>query len=280
MREITFQGKPLTLVGRNLEIGQVALNFHVVTNELKEKSLEDFGDTIKLVTSFPSLDTSVCDAQVKEFNKRASGLSKEIVLVAISKDLPFAQKRFCDHFLIKNLFVFSDYQTSSFGINYGLLIKELNLLARSVMILDKNNIIRYRQIVKELTQPPNYDDVMKYLEEVVKHPTIKGKNELPTHCIPCEGKVKPIAMEKVKSFIVHAKGWECIDEKKLVKEFVFPEYIDARYFLDLIANIAEEERHHPTLTLTYNKVKVTLSTHAAGGVTDNDLVMARIIDSL
>ncbi|MCM8798875.1 MAG: thiol peroxidase, partial [Candidatus Omnitrophica bacterium] len=125
MRKIKFKGSPLTLVGRILEKGKIAPDFKVLSSDLKEITLKDFKDKIKIVTSFPSLDTSVCDLQVKEFNKQATNFSEDIVVLGISKDLPFAQKRFCEMNNIKNLSILSDYKYSSFGINYGLLIKEL-----------------------------------------------------------------------------------------------------------------------------------------------------------
>ena len=156
-REIKFKGNPLRLVGRAIKEGTKTPNFRVTSSELKEVTLSDFEGKIKIITSFPSLDTSVCDLQVKEFNKRALGLSGEAVIIGISKDLPFAQKRFCDANNITNIKVFSDYKYSSFGINYGLLIKELNLLARSILIVDKNNVLRYLQVVEELTNSPDYD---------------------------------------------------------------------------------------------------------------------------
>ena len=154
-RSITFNGVCLTLGGRRLDTDSVAPDFIVHTGDLKEVHLKDFEDKIKLITTFPSLDTPVCDLQVKEFNKRAAGLSKDVVVIAVSKDLPFAQKRFCNDFSIDHVLVFSDYNHSSFGYNYGLQINELNLLARSVMILDNKNVIRYIQTVDELSSQPD-----------------------------------------------------------------------------------------------------------------------------
>ena len=107
--------------------------------------------------------------QVKEFNKKASGFSKDVVVIGISKDLPFAQKRFCQDNNIKDSVILSDYKTSSFGLNYGVLIKELYLLARSVHIVDRDGVLRYSQIVPELTSPPDYEDVLKNLELVLKN---------------------------------------------------------------------------------------------------------------
>lgn len=275
----TEKGNFLTLVGRSLKIGLPAPNFKVVSPDAKEISLSDFAGKIKVITFFLSLDTLVCDLQVKEFNKRAL-ISDEVVVLGISKDLPFAQKRFCQANEIKNIVTLSDYKFSSFGINYGLLIKELNLLARGVLILDKNNILRYSQIVEELTTPPDYADALKNLEEVIKNPALPKKEEIPLECKPCEGGVPALPKEKIDKLIAQYRGWELIEDKKLAKEFKFKDFIEAKYFLDMVALIAEEQGHHPTLILIYNKLKITLTTHAAGGLTENDFIMAKIIDEL
>ena len=169
-RKVTFKGSPMTLAGRSLKEGDAAPDFKVVDTGLKDIGLSDFKGKIKVITFFLSLDTPVCDLQVKEFNKRASTLSSDVVILGISKDLPFAQARFCSDNEIKNIKVLSDYKDSSFGMNYGLLVKELNLLARGVLIIDRNNIIRYFKVVDELTAPPDYDDALRALESVIKDP--------------------------------------------------------------------------------------------------------------
>lgn len=281
-RSITFQGNPLTLSGRNLFTGKAAPDFRVVYSDLKEKTLLDFEGKIKILTTFPSLDTPVCDLQVKEFNKKAGGISGDVVIIGISKDLPFAQKRFCDSFDIKSITLLSDYKTSSFGINYGLLIKELNLLARSIIIVDKDNVIRYIQLVKELTHAPDYASALKGLEEVLKNPVIEGGKieRLPGHCKPCEGGALPLPKEKISALIAGSRGWEVIDDKKIAKEFKFNDFIEAKYFLDLVSVLAQEQGHHPTLTLIYNKLRVTFTTHAIGGLSENDFIMASLIDEL
>ena len=166
-KKVTFKGSPMTLVGRSVKEGKPAPDFKVVNTELKDIGLSDFQGKIKVVTFFLSLDTPVCDLQVKEFNKRASKLSSDIVILGLSKDLPFAQARFCSDNEIKDIKVLSDYKYSSFGMNYGLIVSELNLLARGVLIIDKNNILRYFKVVDELTAPPDYDDALKALESVV-----------------------------------------------------------------------------------------------------------------
>ena len=278
--KITFKGSPLTLAGRSIKVGNAAPYFRVVAKDLKEVSLLDFKGKIKLVTSFPSIDTPVCDLQVKEFNKRAVGLSSDIVIIGISKDLPFAQARFCQANDIKNVLTFSDYKFSSFGINYGLLIKELNLLARAIIILDKNDIIRYIQIVEELTRAPDYNDALKNLEQALKDPQGEIQTELPAKCKACEAGVPALAKEKIEKLLAQYRGWELIEDKKIVKEFKFKDFVEAKYFLDLVAVIAEEQGHHPNLTLIYNKLKITLTTHSSGGLTENDFIMAKIIDEL
>jgi len=277
-RTIRFKGSVLTLVGRALKVGAAAPPFKVTAQDLKEVSLSDFAGTIKVLTSFPSLDTPVCDLQVKEFNKAAAGFSAEVVVAGISRDLPFAQKRFCQEHEIKNALIFSDYRTGSFGINYGLVIKELNLLARAVVIVDKNDRVRYLQVVDELSSPPRYDEVLRSLGEVVKSPLSGAKEDHPSHCTPCEDTVAPLPREAVERSLARHRGWQLVEEKKLVKEFKTKDFEEARYALDLVAAIAGEQGHHPTLTLLHDRLKVTLTTHAAGGLTENDFIMARVID--
>lgn len=165
---VTFQGNLLNLSGNVAEAGKPAPDFRVVSQDLKDVCLADFKGKIKVISSFPSLDTPVCDLQVKEFNKRAASFSKDVVVIGVSKDLPFAQKRFCSEHDIKNGPILSDYKTSSFGNNYGLLIKELNLLTRAVMIIDKNDIVRYVQVAPEITKPLNYDEAVQALGKVIK----------------------------------------------------------------------------------------------------------------
>ncbi|MDP3732330.1 MAG: thiol peroxidase [Candidatus Omnitrophota bacterium] len=280
IRKVSFQGNPMTLVGRPLRIGMPAPYFRAVVGNLKEVNLSDFKEKIKVITTFLSLDTPVCDLQVKEFNKKAQELSSDVLVLGISKDLPFAQARFCAMNDIKNVTLLSDYKLSSFGLNYGLLVKEMNLLGRSIIILDKFDVIRYIQIVEELASPPNYADALKNLVQIINNPALPVKEEFPAKCKPCEGGTPPLPKEKIEKLIAQYRGWELIEDKKLVKEFKFKDFLEAKYFLDLVSVIAEEQGHHPTLTLVYNKLKITLTTHAAGGLTENDFIMAKIIDEL
>ncbi len=277
---ITFQGKAVSLTGRRLEQGMSAPDFNVLDSGLREVRIGDFKGQIKVFTSFPSIDTPVCDAQIKEFNKQAAQMSPEVLILGISKDLPFAQKRFCDTFDIKNVRLFSDYRNSSFGINYGLLIKELNLLARSVIIADKSGIIRYIQIVPELSSAPDYTSALKNLQAVLADPGDPRKEARPLRCQPCETGARPMSAPEAASRSTKLNGWELIEGKKLVREFKFNDFADAKYFFELVSLLAEEQGHHPTFNLAYNKLKVTLTTHAAAGLTDNDFLMGRFINEL
>jgi len=280
-RTITFKGAPLTLVGRSITEGIPAPFFRVHAQDMKEVTLSDNKNKIRLVSVFPSLDTPVCDLQVKEFNKRALGLGKNVLVINISKDLPFAQQRFCQMNTITDSLTLSDYRFSSFGLNYGLLIKELNLLARAVLIIDAADVIRYIQLADELTQALQYDAALKNLENIVKKPAAAiPQDTLPAHCVACEGKVPALPPKKIEELLAEYRGWKCMEAKKLTKEFFHKDFIEAKYFVDLLALIAEEQGHHPIITLNYAKVTVSLTTHSAGGLTENDFIMAKIIDKI
>lgn len=107
-----------------------------------------------------------------------------------------------------------------------------------------------------------------------------AKEELPSHCAPCEGGALPMPKEKADRLLAQYRGWQLIEDKKIVKEFKFKDFVEAKHFLDLVSVIAEEQGHHPTITIIYNKVKINLTTHAVGGLSENDFIMAKLIDEL
>lgn len=269
-KTITFQGKKFTLTGLARAEGMPAPDFDVVDGDLKTVNFSLFSSRIKILTSFPSLDTPVCEMQVKEFNKKASTLSENVVIIAVSKDLPFAQKRFCQAHGIRDIHVFSDYRSGSFGLRYGLLIRELGLLARSILLVDKNNVVRYIQIVDELTHAPDYEEALAKLENVLKNPALPQK--------PAAAK-KLCEDREIKNQLVSLKGWEAIDGK-LEKRFQKKTTQDARAFIDLIALLAEDENHLPDICWSGQTLTIALSTHHPAGITDMDLHMARNINVL
>ena len=164
---VTVKGDPLTLIGKEIEVGQKAPEFTLLTSDLKEVDIEKFKGKIKLVASVPSLDTPICDLEIKRFNDEAAALSKDVVIIFISVDLPFAQKRFCDAYNIKKVKTYSDHKDVDFGKNYGVLIKELRLLSRAIFIIDKKDIVRYVEYVKELSSPPDYKAALEVLKSVI-----------------------------------------------------------------------------------------------------------------
>ena len=153
---ITFKGNPMTLLGPALKVGDAAPDFAVVDNGLAAVSLASYAGKIKIITAVPSLDTPVCDTETRRFNQEAALLPGEVVVLTVSLDLPFAQKRWCGAAGIDKVVTLSDYRERSFGLAYGVLIKELLLLSRAVFVVDTANVIRYIQIVPEVTGEPDY----------------------------------------------------------------------------------------------------------------------------
>jgi thiol peroxidase len=153
---ITFKGNPMTVCGPALKIGEKAPAFLVVDNALQPVTQATASGKVQLITVVPSLDTPVCDTMARRFNEEAAQLPASVEIYTISLDLPFAQKRWCGAAGIERIKLLSDYQERSFGLNYGVLIKELKLLARSVFVIDAAGKLAYQQIVKEVTAEPDY----------------------------------------------------------------------------------------------------------------------------
>lgn len=161
---VTMGGNPVTLIGKEIKIGDKAPEFTVLKNDLSPYSLKDAGNGIKIISVVPSLDTGVCEFQTINFNETAIEL-KDVTILTISVDLPFAQSRFCSANNIDKVVTLSDHRDLSFGMNYGFVIEELRLLSRGIVILDKDNVVKYVEYVKEVKEHPNYD---KAIEEVKK----------------------------------------------------------------------------------------------------------------
>lgn len=164
---VKIHGTPVTLVGPELRPGDRAPDVTVINAELNEVHLSDFAGRVKVLSVTPSLDTPVCDLQLRRFNHEATSLPREVVVLNISMDLPFAIARFCASAGIDRVTALSDHRHASFGEAFGVLIKEQRLLARSIFIIDADNVIRYVQIVPELTDHPEYDQALDALREMV-----------------------------------------------------------------------------------------------------------------
>ncbi|RMH71229.1 MAG: thiol peroxidase [Gemmatimonadetes bacterium] len=164
---VTMKGNPLTLTGNEIKVGDTIPAVTVLDNGLQPVDLSSFKGKTIIISAVPSLDTPVCDAETRKFNEYATSLGDDVVVLTISMDLPFAQKRWCGAAGIENVQTLSDYKDAAFGEAFGVLIKELRLLARCVFVVDKEGIVRYIQLVKEVAEEPNYDDVIAAVKSVL-----------------------------------------------------------------------------------------------------------------
>ena len=160
----TLRGNPMTLVGPELKSGDKAPDFEVVNDSLQPVTLQKTGNSVRIFSVIPSLDTPVCDAQTRRFNEEASKMPG-VDIYTISMDLPFAQKRWCGAYGIDKVKMLSDHRTGSFGEHYGTLIKELRIESRAIFVVDKNNTLKHVEYVKEVAEHPNYDTALKAARE-------------------------------------------------------------------------------------------------------------------
>ena len=172
----SFKGNPVTLLGPDLNPGDQAPDFRVVDSALASVTLADLAGKTKIICTLPSLDTPICDTEIRRFNKEAAQLSGDIVVLAISLDLPFAQTNWCTAARVDRVKILSDYQERSFGSAYGVLIKELKLLSRSIFIVDAEDKITYIQHVAEIAEEPDYAAVLAM-----------AKSEIVTKEVPGDG---------------------------------------------------------------------------------------------
>ena len=163
---VTFKGNPLTLVGNEVKVGDSAPDFMALANDLSPVSLSSYKGKPIIISSVPSLDTPICDMSTRRFNEEAINYGDDVAILTVSMDLPFAQARWCGAAGVKNVVTLSDYKDASFGMQYGLLIKELRLLARAVFVIDKNGKIQYLELVPEIAQEPNYDSALEALKKI------------------------------------------------------------------------------------------------------------------
>lgn len=167
-KHVTFKGKPVELEGRMPGLNQKAPDFKVTGRDLKEITLGGFGDKIKIISVAVSLDTPVCHKQLETFSGKAKELGDEVVILNITMDLPFALSRFCQNWdYCERVVVLSDHRYASFGKAYGLLIKDMRLLARAVLVLDRDNTIKLFQVVPEITEEPDYKCAIAEAEKLL-----------------------------------------------------------------------------------------------------------------
>jgi len=158
---ITFLNNPMTLVGKEVKVDEQAPDFTLLDNDLQAKTLKDYEGKVKIISVVPSLDTGVCDAQTRRFNVEAAKLSDDVVILTVSMDLPFAQKRWCGAAGIDKVVTLSDHKEASFGTNYGFLIEELRLLTRGIVVIGKDNKVAHVEYVPEVTHEVNFDAALE-----------------------------------------------------------------------------------------------------------------------
>lgn len=160
MANVTFQENPVTLLGKEINVGDQAPDFTALSTDLKEVSLSDYKGKVKLISVVPSVDTGVCSLQTQRFNNEAGKIGN-VQVITVSMDLPFAQKRWTEENNVDKLDILSDHRDADFGEKYGVLIKELRLLARSIFIVDSNGKVTYKEIVSEVGNHPDYDKALE-----------------------------------------------------------------------------------------------------------------------
>lgn len=168
MRQVLFGGNPITLEGTEIKVGAKAPDFVALKQDLSP--FEFYKETegkVVIISAVPSVDTSVCEFQTTHFNQSAAELSDDVFLVTISVDLPFAQKRFCGAHGIENSAVVSDHRALDFGDKYGFILKEVRLLERGVVIIDKDRTVKYVEYLPEVTNHPNYDAALEAVKALL-----------------------------------------------------------------------------------------------------------------
>lgn len=156
MATVTFKGNPVTLLGAEVKVGDLAPDFQVLANNLTPVTLENSKGHVRLISVVPSIDTGVCDQQTRRFNEEAANL-EGVKVLTISVDLPFAQSRWCGAAGIENVEMLSDHRDLSFGQAYGVAIESLRLLTRAIFVIDSNDKVTYVEYVSEATNHPDYE---------------------------------------------------------------------------------------------------------------------------
>lgn len=163
---VNMKGKPATLVGPELKVGDKAPDFACVNTKMEKIGLAETTGRVRIFSVVPSLDTPVCDMQTKRFNDEMAK-TPEIDIYSISVDLPFAERRYCDTYGIDDIKMLSDHRDVSFGTAYGALLKDLRILARSIFVLDRDDTVRYVEYVPEVTDHPNYDAALEAAKKLL-----------------------------------------------------------------------------------------------------------------
>ncbi|UCD95713.1 MAG: thiol peroxidase [Candidatus Zixiibacteriota bacterium] len=165
---VKMRGEPLTLLGDEVKVGDMAPDFAALDADFEPVKLSSFRGKVVVIVAVPSIDTAVCDVETRRFNQEAGKFGDDVVVLGVSMDLPTAQKRWCAFTGVKRVKMLSDHHDASFGTSFGVLIKELRLLARTIFIIDRDGRIAYIQYATETAHEPKYDEVLKALKKVTE----------------------------------------------------------------------------------------------------------------
>lgn len=164
---VTMKGNPVTLVGNEIAAGDTAPDVELTATNLSPVRISAYRGKVCVISSVPSLDTPVCDMEIRRFNKEAMALGEDVAILTVSMDLPFAQSRWCGAAGVDRVVTLSDHRTAAFGEAYGVLIKGIRLLARAVFVVDREGVVRYVQTVGEIASEPDYDAVIAAVKKLV-----------------------------------------------------------------------------------------------------------------
>lgn len=164
---VTVGGEPVTLVGSEIRSGEPAPDVELLDNDLNPVHLSSFRGKVCILSAVGSLDTAVCDIETRRFNTEAAGLGTDVAVVTVSMDLPFAQKRWCGAAGVDKVVTLSDHRRADFGKAFGVLIKESRLLARAIFVVDKQGVVRYTHLVREVGKEPDYGAVLKAARQLL-----------------------------------------------------------------------------------------------------------------
>lgn len=166
MASVTFKGNPKQLSGTMPQVGEAAPDFSLVANDMSAVTLADSAGKVRIISVVPSIDTSVCSMETARFNRELDNLPDSVMGYTVSVDTPFAQKRWCGAEGVEKMQLLSDFKGQSFAKSYGVYLDELGITARCVFIVDKDGKVAYTQLVPEVSQEPNYDEVMNKAREL------------------------------------------------------------------------------------------------------------------
>jgi thioredoxin-dependent peroxiredoxin len=166
-RQASLKGNPITLLGPVLKVGDAAPDFTLNKNLVETVSLKDYAGKIKLISVVPSIDTGVCDAQTHRFNDEAANLGDNVAILTVSVDLPFAHARWCGATGVDRVVLLSDYKNNQFGLDYGVLIKEIRLDMRAIFVVDANDKITYIEVLEEMTSHPDYESAIAAVKALI-----------------------------------------------------------------------------------------------------------------